>query len=372
MRVLESVLVVVLPVWGHGKGPAYRGGSGARFHGPRPWRGGSLLPDGLCRGGQLAEAGREDGDLRFPGDGRLGAGGVREFRARFLYAFGVPLACGDVQGMQRGAARVVSPMRHGPAAHAARGGGVAQRGSADPGGLGADRRWSGSARIQLSVLLSDQRSASGRAGRPAVAFAEICSSYRRAAFVADDEVYSGRQLHCGIRQRGIGYVLAVRANHAVTAGSGRTVTAASAAAVIPRQAWHRMRTGSGTKGTRHYDWAMLEVAIEDTPHGHGDGHSVLLVRRDRYTGQLSYYRCWTPGSARAVIDLAEAMGISAVAEGVETEDQLARLRMPGCPVAQGGLFLATAVRRGVRGPAHPPLRSYHGPQGPVLTPTNCR
>jgi len=28
-----------------------------------------------------------------------------------------------------------------------------------------------------------------------------------------------------------------------------------------------MRTGSGTKGTRHYDWAMLEVTSDDTPDG---------------------------------------------------------------------------------------------------------
>jgi EAL domain-containing protein (putative c-di-GMP-specific phosphodiesterase class I) len=41
---------------------------------------------------------------------------------------------------------------------------------------------------------------------------------------------------------------------------------------------------------------------------------------------------------RAVIDLANAMGISTVAEGVETEDQLAGLRMLGCPVAQGFYF----------------------------------
>ena len=52
----------------------------------------------------------------------------------------------------------------------------------------------------------------------------------RAAFVAGDEVYGGRELRRGIRQRGMGYVLAVRANHAVTVGSGRTVTAAAAAA----------------------------------------------------------------------------------------------------------------------------------------------
>ena len=98
-----------------------------------------------------------------------------------------------------------------------------------------------------------------------------------------------------IRQRGMGYVMAVRANHALTTGSGRTVTAASAARMIPAHAWHRMRTGSGTKGIRHYDWAMLGVTSDDTPDGHGGGHSVLLARRHRYTGTLSYYRCWTPG-----------------------------------------------------------------------------
>ena len=89
----------------------------------------------------------------------------------------------------------------------------------------------------------------------------------RAAFVAGDEVYGGRQLRRDIRQRGMGYVMAVRANHTVITGSGRTVTAAAAASMIPAHAWHRMRTGSGTKGTRHYDWAMLEVTSDDTPDG---------------------------------------------------------------------------------------------------------
>jgi hypothetical protein len=103
-----------------------------------------------------------------------------------------------------------------------------------------------------------------------------------------------RELRRGIRQRGMGYVLTVRANHALTAGSGRTVTAAGAVHMIPAAAWHRMRTGSGTKGTRHYDWAMLEVTSDDTPDGDAGGHSVLLTRRHPYTGTLSFYRCWTP------------------------------------------------------------------------------
>ena len=72
-------------------------------------------------------------------------------------------------------------------------------------------------------------------------------------------MYGGRQLRRGVRQRGMGYVMAVRANHALTTGPGRTMTAAKAARVIPAPAWQRMRTGSGTKGIRHYDWAMLEV-----------------------------------------------------------------------------------------------------------------
>ena len=56
----------------------------------------------------------------------------------------------------------------------------------------------------------------------------------RAAFAAGDEVYGGRQLRRAIRGRGMGYVLAVRANHTLTASSGRAMTAAQAARLIPR------------------------------------------------------------------------------------------------------------------------------------------
>ena len=138
----------------------------------------------------------------------------------------------------------------------------------------------------------------------------------RAAFVAGDEVYGGRELRRGIRQREMGYVLAVRANHAVTTGSGRAVTAAGAAGLIPARAWHRMRTGSGTKGTRHYDWAMLEVASDDTP----GGRSVLLARRHRYTGQLSYYRCWTP----MPVPLPKLIAIAVARWRIEEDHQLSK------------------------------------------------
>ena len=136
------------------------------------------------------------------------------------------------------------------------------------------------------------------ATKPELAGALLARAHERgtrAAFVVGDEVYSGRQLRRVIRALGIGYVLAVRANHALTASPGRTMTTAQAARLIPREAWHRIRTGHGSKGLRHYDWAMLEVTGDDTPgDGDDDGHCVLLARRHRYTGTLSFYRCWTP------------------------------------------------------------------------------
>jgi hypothetical protein len=79
-----------------------------------------------------------------------------------------------------------------------------------------------------------------------------------------------------------------------------------------------MPTGSGTKGTRHYDWAMLEVTSDDTPAGHGEGHSVLLARRHRYTGTLSYYRCWTP----APVPLSRLIAIASARWHIEEDHQL--------------------------------------------------
>jgi hypothetical protein len=65
---------------------------------------------------------------------------------------------------------------------------------------------------------------------------------------------------------------------------------------------------------------MLEVASDDTPDGHRDGHSVLLVRRHRYTGQLSYYRCWTPEP----VPLSRLIAIAVIRWRIEEDHQLAK------------------------------------------------
>jgi len=121
-----------------------------------------------------------------------------------------------------------------------------------------------------------------------------CELGIEAAMVAGDEVYGGRDLRRLIRGLGLGYVLAVRSNHTVTLTSGKAMTAAGAAAMVPARAWQRMPTGAGTKGIRGYDWAMIEVTGDDAPDGQDEGHSALLIRRHRYSKVLSFYRCWTP------------------------------------------------------------------------------
>jgi hypothetical protein len=75
-----------------------------------------------------------------------------------------------------------------------------------------------------------------------------------------------------------------------------------------------------TKSTRHYDWAMLEVTSDDAPGGHDNGHSVLLARRHRYTGQLPVYRCWTPGP----VPLSRLIAIAAARWRIEEDHQFSK------------------------------------------------
>jgi hypothetical protein len=62
------------------------------------------------------------------------------------------------------------------------------------------------------------------------------------------------------------------------------------------------------------------VTSDDTPDGHDGGHSVLLARRHRYTGQLSFYRCWTPGP----VPLSRLIAIAVTRWRIEEDHQLAK------------------------------------------------
>ena len=139
----------------------------------------------------------------------------------------------------------------------------------------------------------------------------------RAGFVAGDEVYGGHDLRRGIRERGTGYVLAVRSNYAVTLFPGRRLSVKKAACLVKPGMWQRMRTGSATKGAKDYDWAMIGILPDDTPAGQADGHALLLLRKHRYTGTVSYYLCWSP----VPVPLAKLISVATARWRIEEDHQ---------------------------------------------------
>src|SRR6266567_1708094 len=115
----------------------------------------------------------------------------------------------------------------------------------------------------------------------------------------------------------------------------------------------------------------VRLAIDDF----GTGHSSLAYLKQFPVHEVKVDRAFVQGVAespvdsaivRAVIDLANAMGISAVAEGVETKDQVAGLKMLGCQVGQGFYF-----SQPLHAEEFDELLTRHfartaGPTGPVL------
>ncbi len=109
-----------------------------------------------------------------------------------------------------------------------------------------------------------------------------------AAWVTGDEVYGADPgLRADLERRRIGYVLAVAATHRVTTGAA-TCQARQIAGRLPRRAWQRYSAGEGAKGHRYYDWAWLAIDPGRPGHRH------LLIRRSRRTGELAFYRCYSP------------------------------------------------------------------------------
>src|SRR5207248_9466083 len=79
----------------------------------------------------------------------------------------------------------------------------------------------------------------------------------------------------------------------------------------------------------------------------GTGYSSLSQLRQFEVDELKVDRSFVQGLGRdaedssivaAVVNLAHGLGLSAVAEGVETSEQSRQLRLIGCDLAQGFLF----------------------------------
>ncbi|MFH9941279.1 IS701 family transposase [Streptomyces murinus] len=110
-----------------------------------------------------------------------------------------------------------------------------------------------------------------------------------AAWAAGDEVYGDNpKLRAALEKRQLGYVLAVSSTHRVPTPAG-TQRADHLAKKIPKRAWQKLSAGRGAKGHRWFDWAQVALAA---PGLAGQQH--LLIRRNRRSGELAYYRCYSP------------------------------------------------------------------------------
>jgi SRSO17 transposase len=121
-----------------------------------------------------------------------------------------------------------------------------------------------------------------------------------ARWVTADEAYGNNTaLRARLRALRLGYVLAISRDHLTPIDGGKTRQRVDhLAAGLPAWAWTRHSAGAGSKGPRLYDWAWLtDVGTDNDPTASSDGWHSLLIRRNYTTGELAFYRCWTPQPA---------------------------------------------------------------------------
>ncbi|MDX5562685.1 IS701 family transposase [Streptomyces sp. ID05-04B] len=134
-------------------------------------------------------------------------------------------------------------------------------------------------------------------------------------WVTGDEAYGqDPQLRAAFEARGIGYVLAVACSMRVRINHGRTlVRADTVASRLPAVAWQQHSAGNGAKGPRFYDWAWIHT-------GTSSSHRRLLSRRNRSTGELAFYLCWSPTE----VPLSELVRVAGVRWSIEECFQAAK------------------------------------------------
>ena len=142
-----------------------------------------------------------------------------------------------------------------------------------------------------------------------------------ARWVAADEAYGNNTaLRARLREQGLGYVLAVSRDHLVPLDGGKTkVRADRLCAALPASSWTRRSAGNGSKGPRFYQWAWLADVTTDNDPDDG-GHHSLLIRRTITTGELAFYRCWTPDP----VTLAQLVRVAGIRWTVEESFQAAK------------------------------------------------
>lgn len=153
---------------------------------------------------------------------------------------------------------------------------------------------------KICWTIAQQAGAAPRTGcstKPALAAQMIEAALRAgtsARWAAGDAVYGADPgLRACLRHLGLGYVLAIGCNRTVPTSVGpRRVDALTV--VVPENAWYRYAAENGSKGRRWYSWALVDILAEPDGRDLGSGFHTVLVRRNDTTGELVWYRCWSP------------------------------------------------------------------------------
>lgn len=142
-----------------------------------------------------------------------------------------------------------------------------------------------------------------------------------AAWVTGDEVYGTWELRRWLEDEKRPYVLAVRANQYVWAGS-RQPTVAALAKALPGRAWRKITIAAGSKGPRRYAWAWLVINSDLGPAW----RRWLLVRKSLDDpDDLAYYIAAGPSRTTLARLAATAGARWAIEGGFESAKQEAGL-----------------------------------------------
>lgn len=140
-----------------------------------------------------------------------------------------------------------------------------------------------------------------------------------AAWVTGDTVYGGdRRLRMWLEEREQPFVLAVKSNEPLWSegeGGVRQRAAATIAATLRDDDWHRLSAGAGSKGPRVYDWARVKLFRLPDP---GWNHWLLIRRSIDDPTDVTYYVCFGPADT-SLVGLVRVAGTRwAIEECIET------------------------------------------------------
>jgi SRSO17 transposase len=112
-----------------------------------------------------------------------------------------------------------------------------------------------------------------------------------AKWVTADSVY-GSDYHFRFARetQGLGYVFGVRSDFTVTVGV-RQVRVKSLLGEVPATAWQRLSCGAGSKGPRHYDWAITRI---NCPEPQQYQRWLLIRRSVSDPTEVAYFACGGP------------------------------------------------------------------------------